>query len=180
MGCAWHTFAKGQASSSDGAVAPQGRSEEPLTELGEMRYVWSWSHDSEGLLLSQRNSESQKAEIWLIPATTHPQAKVASRRIISNPDYNLFQAFFSPDGQWIVFEAVKIPPAPNLESDLYVMPAAGGPWTLISKGKPWEDKPRWSPEGIRSTSFPAVEAFSTCGESALIQPREGHVENPSV
>ena len=27
------------------------------------------------------------------------------------------------------------------------MPAAGGPWTLISKGKPWEDKPRWSPDG---------------------------------
>jgi hypothetical protein len=27
------------------------------------------------------------------------------------------------------------------------MPAAGGPWTLISKGKPWDDKPRRSPDG---------------------------------
>jgi hypothetical protein len=27
------------------------------------------------------------------------------------------------------------------------MPAAGGPWTRITDGKHWDDKPRWSPDG---------------------------------
>jgi hypothetical protein len=27
------------------------------------------------------------------------------------------------------------------------MPGAGGPWTRITDGKHWDDKPRWSPEG---------------------------------
>ena len=34
-----------------------------------------------------------------------------------------------------------------MESTLYVMPAAGGPWTRITDGKHWDDKPRWSPDG---------------------------------
>ena len=33
--------------------------------------------------------------------------KQQSRRITSNPDYDLFQGHFSPDGRWIVFEAVR-------------------------------------------------------------------------
>jgi WD40 repeat protein len=28
-----------------------------------------------------------------------------------------------------------------------VVPAAGGSWTRITEGKPWDDKPRWSPDG---------------------------------
>jgi len=83
------------------------------------------------------------------PCSCHAQPRAASRKIISSPAYNLFQAFFSSDGRWIVFEAVKDPPDIDLgvESDLYVVPVAGGPWTLISKRKPWDDKPRWSPDG---------------------------------
>jgi hypothetical protein len=27
------------------------------------------------------------------------------------------------------------------------MPAAGGPWTPLTDGKYWDDKPRWSPDG---------------------------------
>jgi Tol biopolymer transport system component/DNA-binding winged helix-turn-helix (wHTH) protein len=127
--------------------SPQSRSEEPLTTPSQMGYVWGWSPDGDGLLISELNSETQKAEIRLLPAAAHLQTAASSRRIISSPDYNLFQAFFSPDGRWIVFQAVRNPPNPNLESDLYVMPAAGGPWTPVSKGKPWDDKPRWSPDG---------------------------------
>jgi WD40-like Beta Propeller Repeat len=79
-----------------------------------------------------------------MPAVATGHAGPQARKIISDPAYDLYQARFSPDGRWIVFQAVKYSP---LESNLYVMPAAGGPWTLISKGKPWDDKPRWSPGG---------------------------------
>jgi hypothetical protein len=36
--------------------------------------------------------------------------------------YHLFQGQFSPNGRWIVFESVRNPPNPNVESALYVMP----------------------------------------------------------
>ena len=58
-----------------------------------------------------------------------------------------FRAQFSPDGRWIVFEAVRKPPNPNIESALFVIPAAGGSWIRITDGTRWDDKPRWSPDG---------------------------------
>jgi Tol biopolymer transport system component len=51
----------------------------------------------------------------------------------------------SPDGRWIVFNAENN--SPNPESSLFVVPARGGPWTRITDGKHWDDKPRWSPDG---------------------------------
>ena len=32
-------------------------------------------------------------------------------------------------------------------STLYVMPATGGPWTPMTEGNAYDDKPRWSPDG---------------------------------
>ena len=74
-------------------------------------------------------------------------AEAASRKITSNLAYHLFDAQFSPDGRWIVFEAVKHTPTPNAESALFVMPATGGPWTRISEGERWDDRPRWCRDG---------------------------------
>jgi hypothetical protein len=34
-----------------------------------------------------------------------------------------------------------------MESSLYVVPMSGGPWTRITDGWHWDDKPRWSPDG---------------------------------
>jgi dipeptidyl aminopeptidase/acylaminoacyl peptidase len=73
--------------------------------------------------------------------------EAVSRRVTGDPAYNLYQAQFSPDGRWIVFEAVRNPPNPNIESALFVIPAAGGPRTRITDGTRWDDKPRWSPDG---------------------------------
>ncbi len=44
----------------------------------------------------------------------------------------------SPDGTWIVFD---------LLGDIYRMPIAGGPATLLSGGASWEHQPRISPDG---------------------------------
>jgi dipeptidyl aminopeptidase/acylaminoacyl peptidase len=62
-----------------------------------------------------------------------------------DPAYELYQPHLSPNGRWIVFEAVA--KSPNPESALYVVPVSGGPWTRITEGKRWDDKPRWSPDG---------------------------------
>jgi Tol biopolymer transport system component len=123
----------------------QSHSEEPLAASSTVRKaVQDWSADGKWLLANLVNNDTDLTEIWLMPAVATGHAGPKARKIISDPAYNLWQPHFSPDGRWIVFQAVKYSP---LESNLYVMPSAGGPWTLISKGQPWVDKPRWSPDG---------------------------------
>jgi len=119
----------------------QTHSEEPLTTLSEtQRYPYDWSPDGAWLLVSQTKG------VWLLPVAAAPHAETAAREIISDPKYVLYQPHFSPDGRWIVFEAVANAPT-IVESALYVVPAAGGAWTRITDGKHWDDKPRWSPDG---------------------------------
>ncbi len=119
----------------------QTHSEEPLTTLSEtQRYAYDWSPDGASLLVSQKEG------VWLLPVAAAPHAETAARKVISDPKYDLYQPHFSPDGRWIVFEAVANLPT-IAESALYVVPVAGGAWTRITDGKHWDDKPRWSPDG---------------------------------
>jgi len=114
----------------------QSHEEKPL---GSSRGVWDWSPDGKWLLTS--SSEG----IWLVPVAAAPHAETAAQKITSDPAYQLYQPYFSPNGRWIVFEAVV--DSPNLESTIYVVPTSGGPWTRITNSKQWDDKPRWSPDG---------------------------------
>ena len=65
---------------------------------------------------------------------------------MGKPGVGLFQGHFSPDGRWIVFEAVGDGHG-GQKSTIYVMATSGGPWIQITDGKGWDDKPRWSPDG---------------------------------
>jgi Tol biopolymer transport system component len=126
----------------------ESRSEEPLTAWGNSnpeRVVYDWSPDGKSLLISQPSVDSRE-EVWLLPVASAPNAETAARKIVSDPRYDLWQAHFSPNGRWIVFEAVANSPK-AAQSALFVVPAAGGSWTRITEGKPWDDKPRWSPDG---------------------------------
>ena len=124
----------------------ESRSEEPLTAwLNAVRVVYDWSPDGKSLLISQPSVDSSRAEVWLLPVASAPHAETAAKKIVSDPGYDLWQAHFSPNGRWIVFEAVAFSPT-GAESSLYVVPAAGGSWTRITEGKS-DDKPRWSPDG---------------------------------
>jgi Tol biopolymer transport system component len=125
----------------------QNRTEEPLTASSTARkIVYDWSADGNWLLVSQENGDTKQMEVWLLPMAAAPHAETAARRMISDAAYNFYQPHFSPDGQWIVFEAV-INSSSAAESTLYTMPATGGRWTRITESKYWSDKPRWSPDG---------------------------------
>lgn len=77
-------------------------------------------------------------------------AEPQPQKIIYNSTYDLFQSHFSLDGLWIVFEAFR--ESPKIESTLYVIPSMCGAWIPVTSGRNWDDKPRWSPMGRRSTS----------------------------
>jgi Tol biopolymer transport system component len=114
--------------------------EQPLSTPNTLTSIFDWSTDGKWLLATDAN------EIWLAPVASAPHVETAMRKIIfDHPNYFLFQTFLSPDGRWIACEAVAN--SPKLESTVYVVPVSGGPWTRITDGQHWDDKPRWSPDG---------------------------------
>jgi Tol biopolymer transport system component len=129
----------------------QTHEEETLSGLTETVMVYDWSADGKWL------SGAGVNEIWLIPFPMAQEPKTTARKVTSNPSFELYQPHISPDNRWIVFEAVAN--SPNPESALYVVPASGGPWTRITDGRHWDDKPRWSPDGRTIYFVSAVGGF---------------------
>lgn len=99
-----------------------------------------WSPDGRELLIVRGAENNSRAEIWSLPVSDWREDR--ERKIAGEPDYDLWQPHFSPDGRWIVFERVKAG-----DSALYVIPAEGGQWVPIPPRGHWDDKPRWSPDG---------------------------------
>jgi len=125
----------------------QYRREEALTAPStKVPLPFDWSPDGQRLLMTVENSDSHRWDIWVMPGivTGSPRGPEA-RKIASHPTYDLSQPHYSPDGRWILFQAIR--EIPKVEASIYVIPANGGNWTLISKSQPWDDKPRWSPDG---------------------------------
>ena len=125
--------------------SPSTRDERPITPrqvTGSLPY--DWSPDRKWLLTSRPNASTGRTEIWAISTTPDLQSGIADRKILSDPDYDLYQSHFSPDGRWIVFEATS---PTSFGSTVYAASASGGRWIRISDGKHWDDKPHWSPDG---------------------------------
>jgi Tol biopolymer transport system component len=122
------------------------RTEKALTPpVSDFEVVYDWSRDGNTLLICRGNEQSRKADLWQLTLSKQSD-RVVEHRLASSDNYELYQDHYSPNGQWIVFEAVPSKPS-EFQSALYVMPAAGGAWTRITDGKHWDDKPRWSPDG---------------------------------
>jgi len=122
----------------------QSRDEEPLTTVSNSgRGISDWSRDGKWLLVTQ--ATPQVNEIWLLPLASAPHAERKAQKIVSDSTHLLFQPRSSPNGRWIVFDAVTN--SSNPESTLYTVPMSGGRWTRFTDSKHWDDKPRWSPDG---------------------------------
>lgn len=120
----------------------------PPNTNGKMPH--DWSPDGRELLIvedsppegSSGGTRNSLSEIWSLPISPAPDT--LPRKIATDPRHDLYQPHFSPDGHWIVFEAVTVPFS---ESILYVMPVKGGRWVPLPAIGHWDDKPRFSPDG---------------------------------
>src|SRR5208283_2199339 len=66
---------------------------------------------------------------------------------LSEPNINLYQSHFSPDGRWVMFNAVR-----DRHSRVYIAPFSTHlvpkeNWIPITDGATWDDKPRFYPDG---------------------------------
>jgi Tol biopolymer transport system component len=144
------------------AVRPVGGSDELLLSaplLNTHVVPYGWSPDGKSVLVSAslstavgpRFPEYSPFAITLWSLASAPHADQAARVLTSNPDFHLWQESFSPNGRWIVFEAVNRR-LPDATATLYVIPSDGGDstrWKRLTDPQGWADKPRWSPDGKR-------------------------------
>jgi len=124
------------------------RHEEALTPPSDAEpKVFDWSSKSNSLLMTQTNHDTGTSEVAVLPVVDRPRSPAVARSLLSDAAYDFYQARFSPDERWIVFEAVAKDNNQNSESAIYVSPAASPSWIRITDGKRWDDKPHWSPDG---------------------------------
>jgi Tol biopolymer transport system component/DNA-binding winged helix-turn-helix (wHTH) protein len=123
-----------------------GGDEQILTSPMQGRIsLTDWTADGKWILMSSDLQTPGRVALALFPLDAAPRAETQMRVIASNPEYNLWQGRFSPDGRWISFNAFNATD-PSV-STVYVISASGGEWIKLSEGRYWDDKPRWSPDG---------------------------------
>jgi Tol biopolymer transport system component len=126
----------------------RSRNEVPLAPPTDAEpKIFDWSRQSNSLLISQTNQDTGRSEIAVLPLVDTPRGNAVARSLLSDAAYDLYQARFSPDERWIVFEAIPEGHQQPSASAIYVSPASGGSWIRITDGKRWDDKPHWSPDG---------------------------------
>jgi len=109
-------------------------------------FVHGWSPDDEWLLVAVEDVATGQTEIWKYPATVVSKPQDGQKVIAAGPGESLFQARYSPDGRWIVFEGVSSSGRGD-QSAIYAIRANGGERVRVTDGQTWQDKPRWSADG---------------------------------
>lgn len=123
-----------------------GGDEQILTSPMQGRIsLTDWTPDGKWILMSSDLQTPGKVALGLFALDAAPRAETQMRLIASNPEYNLWQGRFSPDGRWISFNAFNA--TDPSASTIYMISASGGEWIKLTEGRYWDDKPRWSPDG---------------------------------
>ena len=134
-------------------MLPQGGGiADPLTFPAFEGDLSDWSPDGQWVVAEHvTRDQFRRAEflIVILPLSAAPKAETKERLVTSSQSdaayQGIFEARLSPDGRWIVFEAVKggVAPGGATNATLCVVPVTGGPWSRITDGEFWDDKPRW-------------------------------------
>lgn len=114
--------------------------------------IWDYSPDGTWLLThgkerrsTPRNNYEEVPERVTIDMAERSTLRTSA--FLSDPNSDLFQAHFSPDGHWVAFNANQ-----NASSRIYIAPfnthaVPKESWIPITDGNAWDDKPRFYPDG---------------------------------
>jgi Tol biopolymer transport system component len=120
----------------------------PLVVAGWAVAPFDWSLDGRWILASSVLPHPPVHSLTLWPLAGASRAETAIRTLAYDPNYDLWQARYSPDGKWICFVAGEREASGG--NTIFVMPSAGADrsqWTPLTDSREWADKPRWSPDG---------------------------------
>jgi len=125
--------------------------EEHVLDLSDRSQVvpTDWAADGRSILAACRERGARHFGTCLIalgPDGGGGATGAASLRVLaSDTSRSLLCQSFSPNQKWISFVAMD-----GTDADvttIYVAPVAGGPWTAITRGDMYDNKPHWSPDG---------------------------------
>jgi Tol biopolymer transport system component/DNA-binding winged helix-turn-helix (wHTH) protein len=106
-----------------------------------------WSPKGDAVLAAS-DYLSPQFSLALFPVAAAPSAEKSATVVVSDPDYNVWQGNYSPNGRWLAFVANS---RVNGTMTVEIVSSAGGPaadWLHVSTSGA-ADKPRWSPDGRR-------------------------------
>ena len=125
----------------------EGRTEQPLTPLSDVAQVESPIGLPTASNFCCRKEPAMDSHKFQRYRQSRFPILNRFREVIAAKDaHYLWQAHFSPDGQWVAF-LDQSSHFTRFESTVYVTRATGGPWIRVTDGKFWVDKPRWAPDG---------------------------------
>jgi Tol biopolymer transport system component len=108
---------------------------------------WSPKGDA---VLADSDYLSPHFSLALFPVDAAPAAEKAATVVVSDPDYNVWQGNYSPNGRWLAFVAESRAHG-TTGTTVEIVSSAGGPataWLQVTTSGA-ADKPRWSPDGRR-------------------------------
>jgi Tol biopolymer transport system component len=104
--------------------------------------LWDLSPDGRTVLFFT-SGDPNKPRFGVVRQLDLPSG--SAKALLDDPDFQTWQAHFSHDGRWVVFNAT---PNDGKSSHLYIVPFRQTPvprseWTPVTQGD-WDDKPRFS------------------------------------
>ncbi len=116
------------------------------TEFDSLRCLTTWEGDDnfsaispDGEQVAFTSDRSGESEIWLMPLDASSPPVQLSYGLV-----DCFHSCWSPDGQWIAFDARE---PDDFSRKLYRVPSAGGLIEGIPTGLSSNSDPGWSPDG---------------------------------
>ncbi len=114
----------------------------PAEIISNSTGVDDWSPDNKRLLFER---DTQPASIYVYNRSSRRDSL-----FLQKPGYALFQAEFSPEGRAV--SLIGCPYQSDADCRIFVVPLESGRpeadrWIAINHQSPWDDKPRWSPNG---------------------------------
>jgi len=146
----WTRLKGGNVFESSLAVRETSAADETLlsTPAEHLVQPHEWSPDGTSILVSWwRPGRRSLLALW--PLAAAPRADAAASIVTEDPQGELWQGRYSPNGRWISFVTLR-----SGRVTVCVIPSAAGrvgldTWRCLADQRGWADKPRWSSDGKR-------------------------------